>query len=131
MLPQRAADTEQRIRRMLRRLKLSAQDVEAWLGILRHVQWRNADGEKAGGVTCPFGIPGNEKSFTLGQMSDRIVCSCITCPKCGTWVVVEREMTRETNKEKLSATCPGPECGKQFSFAPGETKVFELADEPF
>lgn len=40
MLPQRADETEQRIRRMLRRLKLSAQDVEAWLGILRHVQWR-------------------------------------------------------------------------------------------
>jgi tRNA/rRNA methyltransferase len=39
MLPQRAAETEQRIRRMLRRLKLSTQDVEAWLGILRHLQW--------------------------------------------------------------------------------------------
>ncbi len=39
MLPQRAAETEQRIRRMIRRLKLSAQDVEAWLGILRHIQW--------------------------------------------------------------------------------------------
>jgi len=46
MLPQRAADTEQRIRRMLRRLKLSAQDVEAWLGILRHVQWRLRAGKK-------------------------------------------------------------------------------------
>jgi tRNA/rRNA methyltransferase len=40
MLPQRAAETEQRIRRMLRRLKLSTQDVEAWLGILRHLQWQ-------------------------------------------------------------------------------------------
>jgi tRNA/rRNA methyltransferase len=39
MLPQRAAETEQRIRRMVRRLKLSARDVEAWLGILRHIQW--------------------------------------------------------------------------------------------
>lgn len=39
MLPQRAAETEQRIRRMVRRLKLSARDVEAWLGILRHLQW--------------------------------------------------------------------------------------------
>jgi hypothetical protein len=64
--------------------------------------------------------------YTESQMSDRIVCSCITCPKCGTWVVVEREMTRETNKEKLNTTCPGPECGKQFGFAAGETKVFEL-----
>jgi len=46
MLPQRAAETEQRIRRMVRRLKLSAQDVEAWLGILRHVQWRLRSGKK-------------------------------------------------------------------------------------
>jgi TrmH family RNA methyltransferase len=40
MLPQRAAETKQRIRRMVRRLRLSAQDVEAWLGILRHLQWQ-------------------------------------------------------------------------------------------
>jgi hypothetical protein len=76
---------------------------------------------------CPFGNSQDGKIiYTESQMSDRIVCSCITCPKCGTWVVVEREMTRETNKEKLNTTCPGPECGKQFAFAAGETKVFEL-----
>jgi TrmH family RNA methyltransferase len=46
MLPQRAAETEQRIRRMMRRLKLSAQDVEAWLGILRHIQWEMRSGKK-------------------------------------------------------------------------------------
>jgi len=46
MLPQRAAETEQRIRLMVRRLKLSAQDVEAWLGILRHVQWDLRSGKK-------------------------------------------------------------------------------------
>lgn len=46
MLPQRAAETEQRIRRMVRRLKLSAQDVEAWLGILRHVQWQLRYGKR-------------------------------------------------------------------------------------
>jgi tRNA/rRNA methyltransferase len=46
MLPQRAAETEQRIRRMARRIKLSAQDVEAWLGILRHVQWQLRQGKK-------------------------------------------------------------------------------------
>jgi tRNA/rRNA methyltransferase len=45
MLPQRAAETEQRIRRMVRRLKLSAQDVEAWLGILRHLQWQMRAGK--------------------------------------------------------------------------------------
>jgi len=47
MLPQRAAETEQRIRRMVRRIKLSAQDVEAWLGILRHVQWQLRQGKKS------------------------------------------------------------------------------------
>jgi hypothetical protein len=31
---------------MVRRLKLSAQDVEAWLGILRHVQWDLRSGKK-------------------------------------------------------------------------------------
>jgi tRNA/rRNA methyltransferase len=46
MLPQRATETAQRIRRMVRRIKLSAQDVEAWLGILRHVQWRLRQGKK-------------------------------------------------------------------------------------
>jgi TrmH family RNA methyltransferase len=46
MLPQRATETEQRIRRMVRRIKLSAQDVEAWLGILRHVQWQLRCGKK-------------------------------------------------------------------------------------
>ena len=46
MLPQRAAETEQRIRRMVRRIRLSAQDVEAWLGILRHVQWQLRQGKK-------------------------------------------------------------------------------------
>lgn len=49
MLPQRAAETEQRIRRMVRRIKLSAQDVEAWLGILRHVQWQLRQGKKSAG----------------------------------------------------------------------------------
>ncbi len=46
MLPQRAAETEQRIRRMVRRLKLSEPDVEAWLGILRHIQWQMKSGKK-------------------------------------------------------------------------------------
>ena len=49
MLPQRAAETEQRIRRMVRRIKLSAQDVEAWLGILRHVQWQLRQGKNSAG----------------------------------------------------------------------------------
>lgn len=46
MLPQRAEETKRRIRRMVHRLSLSAQDVEAWLGILRHVQWQLSHGTK-------------------------------------------------------------------------------------
>lgn len=75
---------------------------------------------------CPIGLFPIAKSFTLNEMTDRIVCSCVTCPKCGTWVVVEREITRGANREKVSAICPAPECGKQFEFAAGEAKVFEL-----
>ena len=41
-------------------------------------------------------------------------------------MVVEREVSREINKDKVDTTCPAPECGKQFAFAVGETKVFEL-----
>ena len=87
----------------------------------------NAVEEEEGGLKLwRWDCPDKKIIYTTSPMSDRIVCSCITCPRCGTWVVVEREMTRETNKEKLNTTCPGPECGKQFSFAVGETKVFEL-----
>jgi hypothetical protein len=59
-------------------------------------------------------------------MPDRIVCSCVTCPRCGTWVVVERELAREANKTKLNTMCPAPDCSKPFDFSTSETKVFEL-----
>ena len=65
MLPQRAAETEQRIRRMVRRIKLSAQDVEAWLGILRHVQWQLRQEKRTPTDTDPSEFFLNTKSFTL------------------------------------------------------------------
>ena len=40
------ADVEERIRRMIRRLKLPAQDVTAWLGILRQIVWKMRSGAK-------------------------------------------------------------------------------------
>ena len=39
MDPCRSASTEERVRRMVHRLKLSARDTEGWLGILRQVAW--------------------------------------------------------------------------------------------
>ncbi len=40
-----ADDTaEQKVRRLIRRLKLSAQDADLWLGMLRQIAWRLRDG---------------------------------------------------------------------------------------
>ena len=38
--PRVAASTEMKLRRLARRLNLSAHDSEVWLGILRQIQWR-------------------------------------------------------------------------------------------
>ena len=38
--PIAAASTEERVRRMLRRLKLSSRDAELWLGMLRQILWK-------------------------------------------------------------------------------------------
>src|SRR6266852_4811180 len=57
-------------------------------------------------------------------MADRIACSCVTCPKCGTWVVVGQRT--EIGETKIRESCPVPECGKEFEFESGETRVFGL-----
>lgn len=59
-------------------------------------------------------------------MADRILCSCVTCPKCGTWVVVKQQADFATSKEKFRVSCPEPECGREFEFESVETRVFEL-----
>ena len=59
-------------------------------------------------------------------MADRIVCACVTCPKCGTWIVVEWEIRSGAKQGKFRATCGVPECGKEFEFEDRETRVFEL-----
>ena len=61
-------------------------------------------------------------------MADRVVCSCVTCPGCGTWIVVEREIARAggSNKDKVKTRCPLPECAKEVAFETNETRVFEL-----
>jgi hypothetical protein len=57
-------------------------------------------------------------------MADRIACSCVTCPKCGTWVVVGQRI--EIGETKIRERCPVPGCGKEFEFESGETRVFEV-----
>ena len=46
MSPDRAAATEERVRRMVRRLKVSARDAEAWLGIFRQILWEMRHGKR-------------------------------------------------------------------------------------
>jgi tRNA/rRNA methyltransferase len=38
--PRAAADTEQKLRRLVRRLNLDAGDAEVWTGMLRQIRWR-------------------------------------------------------------------------------------------
>jgi DNA-directed RNA polymerase subunit M/transcription elongation factor TFIIS len=58
--------------------------------------------------------------------ADRIACSCVTCPKCGTWIVVRESTQARPGNEEFRASCPVPECGKEFEFEPGEAQVFDL-----
>ena len=46
MTPDRAPATEERVRRMVRRLKVSARDAEAWLGIFRQILWEIRHGKR-------------------------------------------------------------------------------------
>jgi hypothetical protein len=74
-------------------------------------------------------MPGQRRS-SMAQynwlMADRIACSCVTCPKCGTWVVVRQPNELGSGREKFQAGCPAPECGKDFEFEANETRVFEI-----
>jgi len=60
------------------------------------------------------------------EMADRIACSCVTCPKCATWVVVKEPTERGVGKDTFRANCLAPDCGKAFEFDLGETRVFDL-----
>jgi tRNA/rRNA methyltransferase len=44
--PRPSASAEERVRRLVRRLRLSADDAEAWLGMLRQMAWKIRTGEE-------------------------------------------------------------------------------------
>jgi tRNA C32,U32 (ribose-2'-O)-methylase TrmJ len=46
MSPSRAPSTAEKVRRLVRRLKLSAPDAELWLGILRQIAWKLRSGTR-------------------------------------------------------------------------------------
>jgi tRNA/rRNA methyltransferase len=43
----RVADVDERIRRLVRRLKLPARDSELWLGMMRQILWKIKSGERS------------------------------------------------------------------------------------
>lgn len=49
MTPDRAPATEERVRRMVHRLKVTARDAEAWLGIFRQILWEIRHGKRPAG----------------------------------------------------------------------------------
>ena len=59
-------------------------------------------------------------------MADRILCSCVTCPKCGAWVVLPTRMEVGSGESKMRVSCSVPNCGKEFEFHSDETRTFEL-----
>lgn len=83
--------------------------------------------KKVGILPVPGAVHGApfQAQYNL-EMADRIVCSCVTCPKCGTWVVVGQQAEGGEKKERVRTNCPAPECGKEFDFETGETRVFEV-----
>ncbi|HVS87797.1 MAG TPA: TrmJ/YjtD family RNA methyltransferase [Candidatus Acidoferrum sp.] len=46
--PRSAAPTEEKVRRLVRRLSLSASDAEVWLGMLRQIVWKMRSGKEMG-----------------------------------------------------------------------------------
>lgn len=46
----RVGDSEERLRRVVRRLNLPARDVDVWLGMLRQILWKVRQGEKPHGA---------------------------------------------------------------------------------
>jgi hypothetical protein len=61
-------------------------------------------------------------------MEQCIACSCVTCPGCGAWIVVHQGSRTVINDQNaaLGATCSVPQCGREFSFVAGDTKIFDL-----
>lgn len=59
-------------------------------------------------------------------MADGIVCSCVTCPNGGTWVVLASRPEVGLKASKLRNFCPAQGCAVEFEFRPDEAHTFQL-----
>ena len=64
-------------------------------------------------------------------MAERIACSCVTCPKCGTWVVLPSRVEIDSKQPKGKIVCEGPDCAREFVFDWDEARTFELPHRLF
>lgn len=59
-------------------------------------------------------------------MAERIACSCVTCPSCGTWVVLPFRVEIDLKRSKSKLFCTVPDCGREFEFDLAEARTFDL-----
>jgi hypothetical protein len=75
-------------------------------------------------IHCGKPVSGKPGPYNLG-MADRVACSCVTCPKCGTWVVL-RPHAASGSESKIKTFCRAPDCAKEFEFDWQEMRTLEL-----
>ena len=59
-------------------------------------------------------------------MAERIVCSCVTCLSCGSWVVLPSRIEIDPKQPKGKIVCAAPDCAREFAFDWEEARTFEL-----
>ena len=78
-------------------------------------------------VACSWLIQScDRRNYNLVYMADHIVCSCVTCPRCGTWVVLPSQVEIDRKQSKGKIVCAAPDCAREFVFDWDEARTFEL-----
>lgn len=54
----------------------------------------------------------------------RVHCPCITCSKCGVWIVAIDRVVADQSHETGKMRCP--ECGERFDFEADRARVYPL-----
>lgn len=72
-----------------------------------------------------------ERKPIIVRMTERIACSCVTCPTCGIWVVLPFRVEVDPKEPKVTVVCAAPECAREFVFGWDEARTFELPHELF
>lgn len=62
----------------------------------------------------------------MTDMADRIACLCVTCPQCGTWIVLPSRVAIDESQPKSKIRCAAPDCCREFEFNWDEIRTFDL-----